>query len=117
MTKEVQMTFRVEPELRAKFTEAANFQHRPAAQVLREFMRAYVKLTQEKIGNKLALDEVAMDAQRRKHQDAVNFARASVGLEGFHISPEDEIVAQRFVDGEIDFSEFIKASHGAVQGR
>jgi hypothetical protein len=40
--KEVQMTFRVEPELRAEFSEAVVLEDRPAAQVLREFMRAYV---------------------------------------------------------------------------
>lgn len=42
MSKEVQMTFRVEPELRAEFADAAALDDRPAAQVLREFMRAYV---------------------------------------------------------------------------
>ena len=40
--KEVQMTFRVESELRTRFTAAAELDHRPAAQVLRELMRAYV---------------------------------------------------------------------------
>lgn len=44
MSKEVQMTFRVEPELRAAFSDAALLEDRPAAQVLREFMRAYVNL-------------------------------------------------------------------------
>ena len=116
MTKEVQMTIRVEPELRASFMKAANFQHQPAAQVLREFMRAYVKLTHEKTVNKPVFDEAIIDVQRQKRQDAVNFARASVGLEGFRTSPEDEAIAKRFVDGEIDFSEFIKVSHGSVQG-
>lgn len=43
MTKEVQMTIRIEPELRAEFTAAASRDHRPAAQVLRELMRGYVK--------------------------------------------------------------------------
>lgn len=42
MSKEVQMTFRVEPALRAEFSEAAAQADRPAAQILREFMRAYV---------------------------------------------------------------------------
>lgn len=49
MSKEVQMTFRVEPELRADFTNAARvFADRPAAQVLREFMRSYVNQSQER---------------------------------------------------------------------
>lgn len=42
MSKEVQMTFRVEPALRAEFSEAAAQADRPAAQLLREFMRAYI---------------------------------------------------------------------------
>jgi hypothetical protein len=117
MTKEVQMTFRVEPELRASFTAAADYQHRPAAQVLREFMRAYVKLMQEKAAVKPVPDGTQIDAQRRKRQDAVNFARASVGLEGFRNSPEDEAIAKRFVDGEIDFSEFMRVPDESVQER
>jgi hypothetical protein len=32
MSKEVQMTFRVEPELRAEFSDAALLEDRPAAQ-------------------------------------------------------------------------------------
>lgn len=42
MSKEVQMTFRVERELRTDFSNAALREDRPAAQVLREFMRSYV---------------------------------------------------------------------------
>ena len=41
MSKEVTMTIRLEPDLRASFSEAAEFDHRPAAQVLRDFMRDY----------------------------------------------------------------------------
>ncbi len=48
MSKEVQMSFRIEPELRAEFVGAALQEHRPAAQVLREFMRAYVKQSHER---------------------------------------------------------------------
>ena len=117
MSKEVQMTIRVEPELRASFTEAADLQHRPAAQVLREFMRSYVKFTQEKVAIKPALNGVQIDAQRRKRQDAVDFARASVGLEGFRTSPDDDAIAKRFVNGEIDFSELMKLPHESIQER
>lgn len=48
MSKEVKMTIRVEPELRAEFSEAAALQDRPAAQVLREFMRSYVNESQRR---------------------------------------------------------------------
>ena len=46
--------------------------------------------------------------ERRKRQEAVNYARASVGLEGFKPSEADEKRAARFVAGEIDLAEFVK---------
>lgn len=49
------------------------------------------------------------DAERRRRQAAVNFARASVGLEGFKPSPADEALAVRFINGEVDFPEVIAA--------
>lgn len=42
--KEAGMRIRVEPELREEFTEACKRQHIPAAQVLRQYMREFVKL-------------------------------------------------------------------------
>lgn len=47
-------------------------------------------------------------AERRKREDAVRFANASVGLEGFRVTPEAEARAQRFVSGEIDLAEFLQ---------
>lgn len=47
------------------------------------------------------------DAERRKRQEAVNFARANVGLEGFKPSEEAEQHATRFVAGEIALAEFL----------
>lgn len=41
--KEVGMRIRVEPELREEFTEACKRKHVPAAHVLREYMREFVK--------------------------------------------------------------------------
>ena len=41
--KEAGMRIRVEPELREEFTEACKRQLVPAAQVLREYMREFVK--------------------------------------------------------------------------
>lgn len=46
--------------------------------------------------------------ERRKRQEAVNFARANVGLEGFKPSPEDEALAVRYINGEIELSEVIE---------
>jgi len=45
--------------------------------------------------------------ERRKRQRAVNYARASVGLEGFKPSQADEEHAARFVAGEIDLADFV----------
>ena len=45
--------------------------------------------------------------ERRKRLEAVNFARASVGLEGFKSSEESEQHAARFVAGEITLAEFL----------
>lgn len=45
--------------------------------------------------------------ERRKRQEAVSYARASVGLEGFKPSQADEEHAARFIAGEIDLAEFV----------
>lgn len=52
--------------------------------------------------------EPITEAERRKRQAAADFARASVGLEGFKPSEADEQKAARFVAGEIDLAEFVK---------
>lgn len=47
---------------------------------------------------------------REKRLRAVNYARASVGLEGFKLSAEDEENARAYVEGEITLDEFIEYS-------
>ena len=47
---------------------------------------------------------------RDKRLQAVNFARASVGLEGFTLSEIDEEQASAYVNGEITLGEFLKRS-------
>lgn len=42
MAKEVQMSIKMEPELRDEFMEAAAKTYRPAAQVVRELMRQFI---------------------------------------------------------------------------
>lgn len=42
-----------------------------------------------------------------KRLEAVNYARASVGLEGFKLSEAEEQRAARFVAGEIDLAELV----------
>jgi hypothetical protein len=46
--------------------------------------------------------------ERRKRQDAVRFANASMALEGFSISAEEHLRADRFIAGEIDLAEFLR---------
>lgn len=50
-------------------------------------------------------------AERKKREEAVSYARASVMLEGFKLSAEDEAHARRFINGEISMAEFVKVRH------
>ncbi len=43
----------------------------------------------------------------RRREDAVRFANASIGLEGFKVSAEAQARADRFIAGEIDLAEFL----------
>jgi predicted transcriptional regulator len=45
-TRETTFSFRLDPALKAAFTEAAEADRMPAAEVLRRFMRAYVEQRQ-----------------------------------------------------------------------
>ena len=51
--------------------------------------------------------EPITEAERRKRQEAADFARASVGLEGFKPSEEVERQTARFIAGEIDLAEYV----------
>lgn len=42
MAKEVQMSIKMEPELRDQFMAVAADRHRPAAQIIRDLMRLYI---------------------------------------------------------------------------
>ena len=46
MSKEVQMSIKMEADLRDRFMVAAASQHRPAAQVVRELMRRFIDETE-----------------------------------------------------------------------
>ncbi|WP_236610814.1 antitoxin VbhA family protein [Verminephrobacter aporrectodeae] len=114
MSKEVQMTFRIEPELRAEFSNAALLEDRPAAQVLRELMRAYVIEARARANR--PVNDAISPAESRRREQAVNFARASVGLEGFKPSAEAEAGARQFIKGEIQLADlFVKVKPDAEQ--
>lgn len=110
MSKEVTMTIRVESDLRSSFSEAAEQEHRPAAQVLRDFMREYVERVRTRT-------PAISPAERKRREDAVNYGRSSVGLEGFKLSKADERHAQRFINGEIELAEFVKVRNESAQER
>lgn len=115
MSKEVQMTFRVEPELRAEFADAALLEDRPAAQVLREFMRAYVNQSRER--DQRPANDLISGEESRRREKAVSFARASVGLEGFKAHKMDDELSRRYVAGDITISDAIKAVNESARER
>lgn len=106
MAKEVQMTFRVEQQLRSEFSDAALLEDRPAAQVLRELMRAYVSQARERGHG--SVNNAISSAESRRREAAVNFARSSVGLEGFKPSKAAETGARQFINGDIPLADFIQ---------
>jgi predicted DNA-binding protein len=61
MTKEVQMSIKMEPELRQQFMAAAAGHHRPAAQVIRDLMRLYI--AQAKSPNALTVQTLKKSAR------------------------------------------------------
>ncbi|GHT95709.1 hypothetical protein AGMMS49545_19130 [Betaproteobacteria bacterium] len=94
------MNLRIEEDLREKFTAAAERNHRPAAQVLRDLMRDYVAQN-----DAVAAFPRISETEQAKRQRAVDIARANVGLEGYELSADDEAHFQAFVNGQFDWSE------------
>jgi len=110
MSKETTMTIRLEPELRAQFTRVAESEHRPAAQLLRDLMRGYVEQFR-------AHKPRISAAERKRREEAFNYARASVGLEGFDVPDAYSKEAERFIRGEMDFSALTATVHKIAQTR
>lgn len=52
--------------------------------------------------------------ERTRRQEAVNSARASVRLEGFTLSADEEARAQRYIAGEITLDEFVGMPSGVA---
>ena len=51
-------------------------------------------------------DPQISEAERRLRQDAVDYSRASIGLEGFKLDKETEARARLYIDGYISTAEF-----------
>ncbi len=56
------------------------------------------------------------DEERQARRQAVEYAQASVALEGFEISEPSKKLAQRFIDGEIDLDEYLNTSIDDAHG-
>lgn len=106
MSKEVQMTFPIDSELRADFTAAASAQNRPPAELLREFMREYINRSREHVPDPTE-DDIA-SAELRRRRDAWEFARASVALEGFEPTAAFEAAARELVASRVTIAEFME---------
>lgn len=56
------------------------------------------------------------EEERRARQQAVEYARASVALEGLEQTEASRAHAQRFIEGEIDLDEYLNASFNDIHG-
>jgi hypothetical protein len=110
MGKEVTMEFSVEQELQSRFLAAAQSKAK-ADQVLREFMSDYIARTQDRPAGAIAHEE------RERRREAVEFAQASVALEGLPITAVEKAHAQRFINGEIDLDRYVTAAGDASRER
>jgi predicted DNA-binding protein len=77
MTREVQMSIKMEPELRDQFMAAAAGRHRPAAQIIRELMRLYIA-----------------DSESPNAMTADTLRRARQGDDVFHASSASDLFKQ-----------------------
>lgn len=96
--KEATMTFRVEPDLRADFSAAAERENRPAAQILRDFMRSYVEKTRPRISKE----------ERAYREYLVKEAFTSAEMEGCIPTERIKMLAQRLIEGEISIDDFVR---------
>lgn len=55
-------------------------------------------------------DQLISTEERQRREDAVDFATASIGLDGFKLSPEAVAHAQRYINGEIDLEKYLAIS-------
>jgi len=63
------------------------------------------------------LSKTISDAERDRRVADINYARASVGLEGFPLSPAEEEHAERFINGKIDLNDFVQPRSPLVHSK
>jgi hypothetical protein len=82
--KESSFNFRIDPALKAAFTQATEAEDKPAAQVLRDFMRAYVKQRERRAFEAEARRQSLMAAKHRRNSrgdDAVSLKEFKAALD------------------------------------
>lgn len=57
------------------------------------------------------------ETERKLRSEAVSHARASVALEGFTLTAADERYGARFIDGEMELSDFVKLRSESIEGQ
>ena len=57
------------------------------------------------------------EKERQRRQEAAEFARCSLALEGFFISPEAQLMQDKFINGEVTIEECIQALHDSIVKR
>ena len=86
--KETSFNLRIDPKLKAAFTAATEAEDKPAAQVVRDFMRAYVKQRERR----------AFEAEARRQSLLVAQAARN--------STSDEAAVMREIAAELDDASF-----------
>lgn len=89
--KETSFNLRIDPALKAAFTAATEAEDKPAAQVVRDFMRAYVKQRQRRA--------FEADARRQSLEAARHAADPT----------SDEFASMREIEAEFDRDDFADA--------
>jgi predicted transcriptional regulator len=89
--KESSFNFRIDPALKAAFSQATEAEDKPAAQVLRDFMRAYVKQRERRafqIEAQRQSLEAADHARDPRTDDSVSLKEFEALLNEDHFSDE-----------------------------
>ena len=86
--KETSFNLRIDPALKAAFTAATEAEDKPAAQVIRDFMRAYVKRGERR----------AFEAEARRQSRAI--------AERAGDPTSDEYAVMREIEAELDRNDF-----------
>lgn len=94
------MNFRLPNELYTAFSDKALSENRTASDVLRSLMREWLEKDSAKPASLTAIE-------RRRRMKAVEFARASVELEGYSL-PDSELARfQQFCDGPLSLEQLV----------